>query len=102
MAIICPLKFWIFKNIFYKINSLTAFDQNSPAPEEESTKGYTIIDSGVGGNIKIKKQEISISIFVNNIFDKKYVDHLSTLKEVGYFNPGRNLAFTLKVPFGLK
>jgi hypothetical protein len=24
---------------------------------------------------------------------------LSTLKEVGYFNPGRNIALSIKIPF---
>jgi iron complex outermembrane recepter protein len=85
---------------YFKTNSLTAFDQNNPAPEETATRGYTLFDVGIGADIKIAKQFVSIGIGANNVFDKKYVDHLSTLKEVSYFNPGRNIVFSLKIPFG--
>ena len=90
-----------FKKAFVSVNSLTAFDQNNAAPDETTTAGYTLIDLSIGGNIQIKDQFISLSISVNNLFDKKYIDHLSTLKEVNLYNPGRNISFNLKIPFGL-
>jgi iron complex outermembrane recepter protein len=95
-------KMGFLKDVFFKIGSVTAFNQSNPAPEEENTDGYTLIDMGIGGNIKVSNQLISFVLSVNNVFDKKYVDHLSTLKEVNYFNPGRNITFSLKVPFGIK
>jgi iron complex outermembrane receptor protein len=54
---------------------------------------------GIGAGVKAGNQLIVIGLTLNNIFDKKYIDHLSTLKEAGYFNPGRNLALNLKIPF---
>jgi len=92
-------KLLFLKNTFVSINTTTAFNQNNAAPDETPTTGYTLIDLNIGGNLKIQKQLISISLSVNNLFDKKYIDHLSTLKEVGLFNPGRNIALSLKVPF---
>ena len=89
-----------FENTYFKINVLNAFNQNKPAPEEETTAGYTLVDVGIGANLKIENQLIIIGLSTNNIFDKKYIDHLSTLKEAGYFNPGRNIALNLKIPFG--
>jgi iron complex outermembrane recepter protein len=94
-------KLGIFTDAYLKINSLVAFAQNNPAPEEDKTEGYTLLDLGIGANIQVSNQLISLGISVNNAFDKKYVDHLSTLKEVNYFNPGRNIAFSLKIPFGI-
>jgi hypothetical protein len=35
------------------------------------------------------------------LLDTKYTDHLSTLKEVGLLEPGRNIALLIKVPFGI-
>lgn len=87
---------------FVLVNSTSAFDQNNAAPDETATAGYTLIDISTGGNIKISKQDLFIGVSANNIFDVKYIDHLSTLKEVNLFNPGRNIALTLKVPFGIK
>ncbi|MEI8086985.1 MAG: TonB-dependent receptor [Paludibacter sp.] len=92
-------KLLFMKNAFVSVNTTTAFDQNNAAPDETPTAGYTLVDLNVGGNLKIQKQLISLSFSANNLFDTKYIDHLSTLKEVGLFNPGRNIAMSLKVPF---
>jgi outer membrane receptor protein involved in Fe transport len=69
------------------------------APDETATAGYTLADMALGGNLKVMSQFISVILSANNLFDKKYIDHLSTLKEVGYFNPGRNIALSIKIPF---
>jgi len=89
------------KNAFVAINTSTAFDKNKTSADETATKGYTLLDLNVGSTIKCKNQSISISIGANNLLDKKYIDHLSTLKEVGLNNPGRNIALSLKIPFGI-
>ena len=92
----------LFQNAFATINSTTAFDQNRAAPDETATSGYTLFDIAIGGNLAFGRQSIAISLSANNIFDKRYIDHLSTLKEVNLFNPGRNITLSLKVPFGVK
>jgi iron complex outermembrane receptor protein len=94
-------KLLFLQKAFISVNSNTAFDQNNAAPDETTTSGYSLIDFSFGSNIKLYKQNIFISFSANNIFDKKYVDHLSTLKEVNLYNPGRNLALILRIPFGI-
>jgi iron complex outermembrane receptor protein len=94
-------KMSFFYKPFVTLNSTTAFDQNNAAPDETITSGYTLIDLSAGGNIKIKNQHIFIGISANNIFDVKYIDHLSTLKEVNLYDPGRNIALTFKIPFSI-
>jgi iron complex outermembrane receptor protein len=71
------------------------------APDETTTSGYSLLDLSIGGNIKIQNQFMSVSISANNLFDRKYIDHLSTLKEVGLFNPGRNIALSIRIPFSI-
>lgn len=95
-------KLLFFKKTFASVNTCTAFNQNNAAPDETTTAGYTLMDLGIGGNIKMKNQSISLSISANNILDTKYIDHLSTLKEVNLYNPGRNISLNLKIPFGVK
>lgn len=87
-------------NAFASANTSTAFDQNNAAPDETTTLGYTLVDVNFGGNIKISNGVFSIGLSVNNLFDTKYIDHLSTLKELNLYNPGRNIALSLKIPFG--
>jgi len=91
-----------FKKAFASVNTCTAFNQNNAAPDETPTAGYTLVDLSFGGNIKMKSHFFSLSISANNLLDTKYIDHLSTLKEVNLFNPGRNISLNLKVPFGVK
>ena len=90
------------RNAFVSVFTCTAFDQNNTAFEETPTKGYTLLDLSIGGKIKIKNQLMSVTISGNNLFDTKYIDHLSTLKEVGLFNPGRNIGINIKIPFAFK
>lgn len=89
-------------NAFVYAKPTIAFKQNNSAAEETSTEGYCLLDIGTGGEIKVSNQHILISFSINNIFDTKYIDNLSTLKEVGFFNPGRNTTLNLKIPFSLK
>jgi iron complex outermembrane recepter protein len=94
-------KLIFLQKAFIAAYATTALNQDHPAPDETATPGYTLLDLSMGGSIKTHNQLLSISISINNMFDKKYIDHLSTLKEVGYYNPGRNIALNLKVPFGV-
>ena len=36
---------------------------------------------------------------VNNLFDIQYYDHLTTLKQLGFCNQGREMSFRLRIPF---
>lgn len=95
-------KLGVLINPFFKLELSAAMAQNSPAPDEDATDSYSLFSTGIGSNIQLFKQLVSIGLSVNNLLDTKYVDHLSTLKEVNYFNPGRNIIFTLKIPFGIQ
>jgi iron complex outermembrane receptor protein len=86
----------------FKISALTALKQNHPSPYESATDGYTLVNVGINADIKLSKQLMNIGLSGNNIFDIQYFDHLSTLKAMGYFNEGRNISLSLKVPFGIK
>ncbi len=95
-------KLGFLRNAYIKANSLTAFKQNHPSSEEETTPEYSLLNAGIGASIKAGNQLLSLAIGVNNIFDRKYVDHLSTLKEAHFYNPGRNITLSIKIPFGIK
>ena len=87
--------------VFVAFNTTTSFAQNNPAPDETATDSYTLLDLSLGGIIKIRSQCLSLILSANNLFDRKYTDHLSTLKEVSMYNPGRNIALSIRIPFGI-
>ncbi len=87
---------------YFQIGGLWASKQNHPAFFETKTNGYFLLNSSIGTQIKCQNQNIEFLIHVNNLLNEKYIDHLSTLKEVNLYNMGRNICFQLKIPFGIK
>jgi iron complex outermembrane receptor protein len=53
----------------------------------------------VGGTVKLGKTAFDINLNGNNLFDKRYIAHLSRLKTDGIPNIGRNIV--LGVNFNL-
>lgn len=85
---------------FIALNSHTAFKQSNISEDETPTDAYSLLDLSLGTTFNVSDHiKLSVMLSANNIFDKKYIDHLSTLKEVKMFNPGRNFTLTLKIPF---
>lgn len=69
----------------------TTFSQNNSSQFETNTKGYNLINFGLGGNIILGKHKFNTSISINNLFNKKYINHLSRLKPDAILNAGRNI-----------
>jgi iron complex outermembrane recepter protein len=80
--------------------ALKAFNQDHPSLYETSTDGYTLCDAGINSGLRVCNQLVNLGLSINNIFDTKYYDHLSTLKAVNIYNPGRNISLTLTIHFG--
>jgi len=92
-------KLAFLNNTFVAFSVQNAFKQENTADDETLTDAYSLFDASMGGSIPWQKQDINIQLSVTNIFDRKYIDHLSTLKEVGLFNPGRSFNISLRIPF---
>ena len=85
-----------------KISALTAFPQKHPSPHETATEGYTLVNMSVYAETKLFNQSLGWGISANNLFDIQYYDHLSTLKPLGFYNQGRNIALSLEIPFDVR
>ncbi|HMI78934.1 MAG TPA: TonB-dependent receptor, partial [Ferruginibacter sp.] len=90
-------------NSFAKNNVFTAYDT------ETKTKGYTLLNAGIGADLvnKQNKTLFSLGISAINITDVAYQNHLSRLKyaaenmatgRTGVFNMGRNFSIKLNIP----
>ncbi|MGZ5135293.1 MAG: TonB-dependent receptor, partial [Flavitalea sp.] len=89
-------------NTFAQNNAFTAYDT------ETATKGYTLFNAGIGGDI-VSKNKVLASLYFNvlNIGDVAYQNHLSRLKYAaenlrtgrqGIYNMGRNFSIKLNIP----
>lgn len=95
-------KLAFFKNNFFKVGGLFAAKQNNPAMFETESVSYFLLNAGIGTEIKWANQIVSLSVQANNLLNETYIDHLSTLKGMGYYNIGKNISVNLKIPFGIK
>jgi iron complex outermembrane receptor protein len=77
-----------------------AFNKYDVAPDETATRAYNLLDLNAGFNCLLWRQQVEWSFAVTNLLDTKYIDHLSTLKEVNRYNPGRNFILKLRIPIG--
>lgn len=81
------------------VDLVYAFKQDRPSEFETATSSYSVLNLTAGGFVDLNGQIIQIRLNANNLLNTSYYDHLSLLKGVGYFNPGRNVAISLKYSF---
>jgi iron complex outermembrane receptor protein len=78
------------------------FSQEQVDEFESPTNGYTLLNGGVGTNLKVANHRLLIFIAAKNILNKKYYNHFSNLKEKEIHEMGSNFIFGLQIPFGMK
>lgn len=92
------IKEWL-EDGFATFNVNTTLNQSNVSGFETKSNGYTLINLGLGGTVKLGKTVFDVNLNANNLLDKRYIAHLSRLKNDGVPNIGRNIV--LGVNFGL-
>lgn len=85
-----------FNKGFTFLNISNTFKQLNVSGFETSSDGYSLVNFGLGGNINLKNNSFRVNINANNIFDKRYISHLSRLKTDKIPNIGRNIIIGIK------
>jgi iron complex outermembrane receptor protein len=88
------IKKWL-EDGFATLNVSTTFNQNNVSGFETKSNGYTLLNLGFGGKVKLGKTAFDINLNANNLLDKEYTAHLSRLKTDGIPNMGRNIVLGL-------
>ncbi len=84
---------------YFSLDLLYAQEKESISIYETPTNDYFLLNMSIGSKINIKKTPINWSVSINNLLDTAYYDHLSTLKDLNFFNMGRNISIYLDIPF---
>ncbi|MFM2368292.1 MAG: hypothetical protein RL619_592 [Bacteroidota bacterium] len=92
------IKNWL-EDGFATLNLSTTFNQNNVSGFETKSNGYSLLNLGFGGKVKLGKTVFDVNLNGNNVLDKRYIAHLSRLKTDGIPNMGRNVV--LGVNFNL-
>ncbi len=83
-----------------RVSGLHAFSQEHPSEFETSSDAYTVTDLIASARLMMGHQALDFGVSVLNLFDEAYIDHLSTLKPLGYAATGRNIRVWLQIPVG--
>jgi iron complex outermembrane receptor protein len=90
-----------FRESFIKLASDYVFAQNHPSLFENASKAYDLLNLVMGTQFKLGQQWVSLNVTASNLLNTVYMDHLSTLQEVGLYNMGRNVTISLHIPFSI-
>lgn len=71
-------------------------EQNRVVDYERPSSAYQLVNLGVNAKLHFGNDELSVGCGVRNIFNEKYINHLSLLKNYQIPNPGRNIYLSLK------
>ncbi len=95
-------KLEFIENAYFSFDYRVTASQNDIVPPEEPTNGYQVINLGLGGNIPMRKQNINISMQVQNLLNTKYFNHTSFYRLINVPEPGRNFIVNVSIPFSGK
>ena len=84
------IKNWL-EDGFATLNVSSTFNQENVSGFETKSNGYTLLNLGFGGTVKLGKTIFDLNLNANNLLDKEYTAHLSRLKTDGIPNMGRNI-----------
>ncbi len=85
------------KDFSFEIESIYAFVKNNHHIAESNTPAYNIYNLSAVQTLAFNRQKIKISAKINNLFNTTYIDHISTLKGLGYYEIGRNINIGIKI-----
>ncbi|MEI6900594.1 MAG: hypothetical protein WCL00_12005, partial [Bacteroidota bacterium] len=68
---------------------------------ETPTPGVVLLNSTVGTQLKVGKQNWTLFIGGKNLTNRSYFDHLNRLKPMGIHNMGLNATVGVLIPIGL-
>ncbi|MBD1420966.1 TonB-dependent receptor [Sphingobacterium chuzhouense] len=92
----------ILKDTYLSIDLHLFAAQNEIVPPEKKTPGYGLVNIQTGHSLFIGCQPVTINLQVQNLFDKKYMDHTSFYRLIEMPEMGRNIVLTLSLPLTIK
>lgn len=72
------------------------------ARNELSTPGYGILNLNLGSELHLGNQALKLRFSVQNLLNTKYYNHLSTWRQLGLPEPGRNFVLSVIIPLDFK
>jgi len=81
------------------LQQVAKLEQGRAAAFETPTPGYQVVNIGTNVDIVTSGKPIQLSAGVRNLFNTRYIDHLSRLKSMEIPNPGINFYVGIRIGF---
>lgn len=91
----------MFHSPFFSFDTDFYAKQDRVAPNEPTSKPYTLVNFSTGSLVNIGNTSIQWDLNVNNLLNVAYIDHLSRYRDLPALNPGRNIMLKIQIPFEL-
>ena len=95
-------QFGFIQNPYFSVDYRLTSAQHNIVPPEESTPGYQLINLGFGGGVKMKSQQLLISVQVRNLLNTKYFNHTSYYRLINLPEQGLDFIVNVSIPFSGK
>lgn len=87
------------KEPYFSVDYRFTAQQNNIVPPEKKTSESHVFNMAFGSKVKTGKQDISINIQIQNLFNTKYLNHTSFYRLIELPEAGRNIIVSMKIPF---
>lgn len=87
------------QDTYFSVDYRLTARQNNIVPPEKKTAGYGIINIQAGTKIKLGRQPCMLSLQAQNLMNTAYLNHTSFYRLIELPEAGRNLIFSIKIPF---
>jgi iron complex outermembrane receptor protein len=87
------------QDIYIGLQWQGVFDQNDVARNEPETPGFNLFNLNFGTGIQVGDQTWKLVLNIQNVFNTKYYAHLNRYRMLNLPEAGRNVMFSLLIPF---
>lgn len=87
------------RDTYFSIDYRYTATQNQIVPPEKKTASSNVFNLALGTKLKTGKQDFTISLQVQNLFNTKYLNHTSFYRLIELPEASRNIILSVKVPF---
>jgi iron complex outermembrane receptor protein len=91
------IKNW--RDTYFSLDYRYTAAQNQIVPPEKKTASSNVFNLALGTKVKTRKQDFTISLQVQNLFNTKYLNHTSFYRLIELPEASRNIILSVKVPF---
>lgn len=92
---------WRFSDTYFMLDLKMVASQKEIVPPEQFTPGFYIVNLGLNSDVRVFQDPWSISLRIENLFNRSYLDHTSYYRIVGIPESGRFFSIRLRIPFEL-